>query len=64
MTPAQRLDAFERMYADLLARQSQTEAQLAALRADGKEKTVRFRELLGERLLLARQLSLYQSYGL
>lgn len=64
MTPEQRLDAFERMYADLRVQQGQTVASLGELRAAGKEKTVCLRELLGQKLLLARQLALYQAYGL
>ncbi len=59
-----RLEAFERMLADLQARLAATEARMQALRAQGKEKSVTFRQLMGEKLQLQAMLELYRVYGL
>lgn len=59
-----RLEAFERMLADLQARLAETEDRMQALRAKGKEKSVTFRQLMGEKLQLQAMLELYRVYGL
>ena len=52
-----RLGALERMWADLEARQAAIPGELQALRDAGKEKTVKFRELMAEKLTNAAILS-------
>lgn len=59
-----RLEAFERMLADLQTRLAATEARMQALRAQGKEKSVTFRQLMGEKLQLQAMLELYRVYEL
>lgn len=59
-----RLEAFERMLADLQARLAATEKRMQALRAQGKEKSVTFRQLMGEKLQLQAMLELYKMYDL
>ena len=59
-----RLEAFERMLADLQARLAATEARMQALRAQGKEKSVTFRQLMGEKLQLQAMLERYKMYDL
>ena len=59
-----RLEAFERMLADLQARLAATEERMQALRAQGKDKSVTFRQLMGEKLQLQAMLELYRVYGL
>ena len=59
-----RLEAFERMLADLQARLAATEDRMQALRAQGKEKSVTFRQLMGEKLQLQAMLELSRGYGL
>ena len=59
-----RLEAFERMLADLQARLAATEERMQALRAQGQEKSVTFRQLMGEKLQLQAMLELYRVYGL
>ena len=59
-----RLEAFERMLADLQARLAATEARMQALRAQGREKSVTFRQLMGEKLQLQAMLELYRVYEL
>ena len=46
-----RLAAFENMRAALERRIADIPGELAALRAQGREKSVRFRELTGERMM-------------
>ena len=52
-----RLGALERMWADLEARQAAIPGELQALREAGQEKTVKFRELMAEKLTNAAILS-------
>ena len=59
-----RLEAFERMLVDLQTRLAATEARMQALRAQGKEKSVTFRQLMGEKLQLQAMLELYKMYDL
>ncbi|MDY4543313.1 MAG: hypothetical protein SPD88_11050 [Candidatus Ventricola sp.] len=59
-----RLEAFERMLADLQARLAATEERMQALRAQGREKSVTFRQLMGEKLQLQAMLELYKMYDL
>ena len=59
-----RLEAFERMLADLQARLAATEERMQELRAQGREKSVTFRQLMGEKLQLQAMLELYRVYGL
>ena len=59
-----RLEAFERMLADLKARLAAPEDRMQALRAQGKEKSVTFRQLMGEKLQLQAMLELYKMYDL
>ena len=59
-----RLEAFERMLADLQARLAATEERMQALRAQGKAKSVTFRQLMGEKLQLQAMLELYKMYDL
>ena len=60
----ERLEAFEKMLADL---QEQTEAEnrkMAELKAAGKEKTATYRQYFGNRLFYNKMLDLYRKYGL
>lgn len=59
-----RLQAFERMLADLQARYAQTEEKMQALKAQGREKSATFRQLMGERMQMRAMLDLYRVYDL
>ena len=59
-----RAEAFEQMLADLLERERTEKAQIDALRAQGRDKTATFRQLVSNRLVLTQMLALYREYGL
>ena len=59
-----RTAAFEQTLADLLERERTEKAQLDALRAQGRDKTATFRQLMSNRLVLTQMLALYREYGL
>ena len=59
-----RTAAFEQTLADLLERERAEKAQLDALRAQGRDKTATFRQLMSNRLVLTQMLALYREYGL
>lgn len=59
-----RLEAFERMLSDLQARLAATEERMQALRAQGREKSATFRQLMGDRMQMQAMLELYRLYDL
>ena len=59
-----RAEAFEQMLADLRERERTEKAQIDALRAQGRDKTATFRQLVSNRLVLTQMLALYREYGL
>ncbi len=59
-----RLKAFEGMLADILKQYDDTTEKMAKLKAEGKEKTVTYRQLFANKLQLQAILSYYQTYGL
>ena len=60
----ERLNAFEKMLSDILARYDSTIEKIAVLKAECKEKTVTYRQLFADKLQLQAFLSYYQVYGL
>ena len=60
----QRLKAFEDMLAAISRQYDDTTEKMAKLKADGKEKTVTYRQLFANKLQLQAMLSYYQTYGL
>ena len=64
MTQAERLAAFEAMLQSVQEQSRQVEAQMRALKAEGKERSATYRQLMGNRLQLAQLLAMYRAYGL
>ena len=60
----QRLRAFEDMLAAILRQYDDTTEKMAKLIAEGKEKTVTYRQLFANKLQLQAMLSYYRTYGL
>lgn len=60
----QRLKAFENMLTAVQKNYKEAEQKMAALKAQGKEKTATYRQLMGQKLQYQNMLSLYQVYGL
>lgn len=60
----ERLLAFEKMLSDILAQYDAVSAKLAALKAQGKEKTATYRQLFANKLQYQTILSYYRTYGL
>ena len=61
---AERLAAFEAMLTAVQAQLADVVRKMERLKSDGREKTVTFRQLLGEKLQLQSMLTLYEFYGL
>ena len=59
-----RLKAFEDMLKAILSQYDSTGEKMAKLKAEGKEKTVTYRQLFANKLQLQAMLSYYQTYGL
>lgn len=64
MTEQERLEAFEKMLAAVRQQYDAAEQKLQLLKAEGKEKTVTFRQLMGDKLMYRQMLTLYAVYGL
>lgn len=60
----QRLKAFEDMLAAILKQHDDTTEKMAKLKAEGKEKTVTYRQVFANKLQLQTMLSYYRTYGL
>ena len=59
-----RLKAFEDMLATILKQYDDTTEKMAKLKAEGKEKTVTYRQLFANKLQLQAILSYYRTHGL
>ena len=59
-----RLKAFEDMLAAIFRQYDDTTEKMAKLKAEGKEKTVTYRQLFANKLQLQAMLSYYRTYGL
>lgn len=59
-----RLEAFEQMLKAILSRYESTVEKMANLKAEGKEKTVTYRQLFTNKLQYQTILSYYRTYGL
>ena len=60
----ERLNAFEKMLSNILAQYDSITEKLAAPKAEGKGKTVTYRQLFTNKLQYQTILSYYQTYGL
>ena len=61
---SEREERFERMLAEIQAEYASIEQRMAVLRAEGKTKTVTFRQLMGNKLMYQSMLTMYQDHGL
>ena len=60
----ERLNAFEKMLSDILAQYDSVTEKLASLKAEGKGKTVTYRQLFANKLQYQTILSYYRTYGI
>lgn len=59
-----RLEAFEKMLSAVQNGYETANEKMTKLKAEGKEKTVTFRQLMGDKMLYKSMLSMYKIYGL
>ena len=64
MTGEERLEAFEKMLETILSQYRTVSEKMAVLKAEGKEKTVTYRQLFANKLQLQAMLSYYRTYEL
>ena len=64
MDDRDRLEAFEKMLADVQANYAEVSARMERLKAEGREKPATFRQYWSDRMTCQYMLSLYQQYGL
>ncbi len=64
MTEQKRLEAFERMLADVRKNYAELTARMEKLKAEKKEKTATFRQYWSNKMTCQYMLSMYQQYGL
>lgn len=58
------MESFENMLKAILSQYDLTVEKMAKLKAEGKEKTVTYRQLFANKLQLQAMLSYYRTYGL
>ena len=59
-----RLEAFEKMLDAVQQNYESVDAKMKRLKAEGKEKTATYRQLMGNKMQYQNMLSLYEIYGL
>ncbi len=59
-----RLAAFEKMLADIEKNYTDMQEKMDALKAQGKEKSATYRQLMGNKLMYKQMLFMYELYGL
>lgn len=64
MNDQEQLTAYRAMQAAVEAEYARTADKMAALKAQGKEKTATYRQLFARKLTLSELLSWYRTYGL
>ena len=64
MSEQERLEAFERMLADVQKNYAELTARMAKLKAEKKEKSATFRQYWSNKMTCQYMLSMYQQYGL
>ena len=58
------LEKYRKMHQDILKRYEEAQKTIETLKAEGKTKTITFREKLGEKDFYSRVLSMYDAYGI
>ncbi len=64
MDGQERLEAFERMLADVRRNYAELTARMERLKAEKKEKSATFRQYWSNKMTCQYMLSMYQQYGL
>ena len=60
----ERLAAFERMFQNVNERYQDTVLKMDRLKAEGKVKSVTYNQLMAEKLILQKMISMYEIYGI
>lgn len=64
MDEKNRLKAFEKMLASILKNYQDVDEKMKRLKAEGKEKTATYRQLMGNKMLYQNMISFYELYDL
>ncbi len=64
MNKEERLDAFEKMLADIEKNYNDMQQKMDTLKSQGKEKSATYRQFMGNKLVYRQLLSMYELYGL
>ena len=64
MTDQEKLAAYERMYADLLAERDKVLAEMDQLRAAGKNRGATYQQLLAQKLTVQNLIGRIETYGI
>ena len=64
MNNEERLEAFEKMLKNVNDRYEDTVIKMDKLKAEGKVKSVTYNQLMADKLLLQKMISMYEIYGI
>ena len=64
MTDQERLAAYDRMYADLLAERDKVAADMDKLRSAGRNRGASFQQLLAQKLTVQNLIGPFEIYGI
>ena len=64
MDREERLEAFEKMLADIEKNYNDMQQKMDTLKSQGKEKSATYRQYMGNKLMYKQLLNMYEIYGL
>ena len=64
MTDNEKLNAYEAMRENVIDRFNTASDKMARLKAEGKEKSVTYKQLMAEKLTMQKIMSMYEIFGI
>lgn len=64
MTDSEKLRAYEAMHENIIDRYNTASDKMIKLKAEGKEKSVTYKQLMAEKMTMQKIMSMYEIFGI
>lgn len=64
MTDTEKLNAYEAMHENVIERFNTASDKMVRLKAEGKEKSVTYKQLMAEKMTMQKVMSMYEIFGI
>lgn len=64
MTDTEKLNAYEAMHENVIERFNTASDKMVRLKAEGKEKSVTYKQLMAEKMTMQKVISMYEIFGI